>query len=136
VGCGHDGDADGEAGGEKMVEGADGGVLAGIVGIEAEDDFVGVALEDAGVLIGEGGALGGDDVLDAVGEAGDEIELAFADDGEAGVEDGALLVKMAVSGELTFLAVFSSPARTRPLKATTRPCSSQMGNMRRPRKRS
>ena len=35
-----------------------------------------------------------------------------------------------------YFAVFSSPARTRPLKPTTRPCSSQIGNIRRPRKRS
>ena len=31
----------------------------------------------------------GDDVLDAGHEAGDEIELAFADDGDLGVEHGA-----------------------------------------------
>ncbi len=47
-----------------------------------------------------------------------------------------LLVKIGVSGELTYLAVFSSPVRTRPLKPITRPCSSQMGNISRPRKRS
>jgi len=47
-----------------------------------------------------------------------------------------LLVKIGVSGELTYFAVFSSPARTRPLKATTWPCSLQIGNISRPRKRS
>ena len=87
---GNGGDANGEAGGQEAVERADGGVLAGVVGIEAEDHFLGVAFEDAGVVGGEGGALRGDDILDARHEAGDEVELAFADDGATGVQDGAL----------------------------------------------
>ncbi len=47
-----------------------------------------------------------------------------------------LLVKIGVSGELTYFAVFSSPDKMRPLKPMTRPCSSQIGNISRPRKRS
>jgi len=47
-----------------------------------------------------------------------------------------LFVKIGVSGELTYLAVLSSPLRTRPLKPMTRPCSSQIGKISRPRNRS
>lgn len=75
---------------EEMIERAHDGILAGVIGIEAEHDFVDVALEDAGVLIRESGALGRDDILHAAHETGDEIELALANDGEAGIEDGAL----------------------------------------------
>ena len=87
---GNDGDANGQAGGEQAVERTDGGVLAGVVGIEAEDDFIHVTFQDAGVVGGEGGALGRDDVLDAGHVTGDEVELAFADDGGLGVEQCAL----------------------------------------------
>ena len=59
VGLGNDGDADGEAGGEQAVQRTDSGVLAGVIGIKAEDDFLDVAFEDAGVVGGEGGALAG-----------------------------------------------------------------------------
>ena len=62
---GHGGHADGQAGGQQAVERADGGVLAGVVGIKAEDDFIDVAFENAGMIGGQGGALRGDDVLDA-----------------------------------------------------------------------
>jgi polyisoprenoid-binding protein YceI len=48
--------------------------------------------------------------------------------------DSARLI--AVAGELTYFAVFSSPVKMRPLKPTTLPCSSQIGNMSRPRNRS
>jgi hypothetical protein len=41
------------------------------------------------VVLGEGGALGCDDIADTGGVTGDGIELAFADDGMAGFEDGA-----------------------------------------------
>jgi hypothetical protein len=53
-------------------------------------DFVHVALDDAGVLIGEGRALRRDDVLHARHEARDGVQLPLAHDGETGVEDGAL----------------------------------------------
>jgi len=78
---------------------------------------------------------------------GDEVKLTFADDGEPGVQDGALgFVEteedFALGEDRRFRRVDilgglpSSPDRTRPLKAMTRPCSSQIGNMSRPRKRS
>jgi hypothetical protein len=74
-------DANAEVQAEQGGEGALGGFAAGFVGIEAEDDFLGVTLEGAGLFLGEGGALRGDDVLDAGFEGGDEIDLAFEDDG-------------------------------------------------------
>jgi len=69
---GDDGDADGQPGGEERIEGSHGGILAGLVGVEAEHDFVHVPFEDAGVVGGEGGSLGGDDVFDTGHEAGDQ----------------------------------------------------------------
>jgi len=75
------------------------------------------------VVGGESRALWRDDVLHPGHETRDQIKLAFANDGKSSVEDGAfgfiqakkirLLVKMGVSGELTYLAVFSSPDKTR-----------------------
>jgi hypothetical protein len=65
-------------------------LLAGVVGIKAEDHLVGVAFEDAGVVGGEGGALRRDHILDTRHEAGDEVQLAFANHRAAGVQDGAL----------------------------------------------
>ena len=85
-----DGDADGQAAGEQVVERAQGGLLPGGVGVETEDDLLGVALEDAGVVGGEGGALRCDGILDVGQVAGDDVELAFADDDRLGFEDGAL----------------------------------------------
>src|SRR5262249_33430064 len=80
---------DRKAGGEQTVEGADGGVLSGGVRIKTENHFIDEALDDASMIGGEGGSLWRDDVLDAGHEAGDHVELAFANDGVAGVEDSA-----------------------------------------------
>lgn len=63
-------------------EGALGGFMACAIGIEAEDDIVGVALEQASVVLGEGGAEGGDGILNAIFVANDGIDLAFTDEGE------------------------------------------------------
>ena len=73
-----------------MVKRPHGGILSGLVGIEAQNDFVNVAFDDARMLVGEGRALRRDDVLHAVHETGDQIQLAFADDRGTGVEDRAL----------------------------------------------
>src|SRR5206468_2765709 len=86
---GKGGDPDGQAGSEQAVEHAHGGGLTSGVRVKAQHDFVHVTLEDARVVGGEGGALRSEDVARAAHVAGDEVELAFADDGEAGVEDGA-----------------------------------------------
>jgi len=114
-----------------MVERTHGGILAGFVRIKTQHHLVHVTFDDARVVGGEGRALWRDDVLHPGHETRNQIKLPFANDGKPGVEDGALdlsrpkntllLVKMGVSGELTYLAVFSSPDKTRPLKPITCP---------------
>ncbi len=74
---GHGRDADGQAGRQQAVQRTDGGVLAGVVGIEHKHHFLHVTLENAGVVGGQRGALRGDDVLDAGHETGDEVKLAL-----------------------------------------------------------
>jgi hypothetical protein len=85
-----DGDADGQAAGKQVVEGTQRGLLPGGVGVEAEDDLLGVSLENAGLVDSEGSSLRRDGVLDAGQVAGDGIQLAFADDGGLGVENRPL----------------------------------------------
>ena len=86
---GHRRHANGQAGGQQAVQRTDGGVLPGVVGIEAEHDFLHVALENARVVGGQGRALRRDDVLDAGHEAGDQVKLAFANDGPVRVQQRA-----------------------------------------------
>ena len=85
-----DGHADGETAGEQVVERTQRGLLAGGVGVETQDDLLGVALENARVVGGERGALRCHGVLDAGEVAGDGVELTFADDHRLGVEDRPL----------------------------------------------
>src|SRR5262249_22776185 len=74
MGSRNDSHADGQAGCEQMVERSDGGVLTGVIGIEAEDYLIDVALEGSGMLGGKGGALRGDHVLDPCHKTRDQIE--------------------------------------------------------------
>lgn len=82
-------DADGEFAGEEGGKRAVGGGLSGLVAVEAEDDAGDKALEEGGLVRGEGRTLGGDDILNAGFVEGDEIELAFADDGFSRGNKGA-----------------------------------------------
>ena len=75
---GQGGDADGEAGLVEDVGGADGGGFAGGVGVEHQHDLVGQTAKQAGVVGGDGSALGGDGVEHAGGVAADDVDLAFA----------------------------------------------------------
>src|SRR5690348_2738269 len=72
-----------------MVERTDGGVLPGLVRIKTENDFVDVAFQNSRMLFSEGRALRRHDVLHASHEAGNQIQLTFANDGKAGVENCA-----------------------------------------------
>lgn len=94
----HIDDAGDEAGLGEFGEGAAGGFVSGLIGVEAEDGFGVVSFEEGGVLWGEGGAEGGDDVGDTVGVAGNEVDLAFADDDAAFAEDIAFGFVEAVEG--------------------------------------
>ena len=84
------GDPDRKAGAEQALEGADARIAAGLVAVEAQHHLVHIALEDARMVRRERGALRGDHVADAGAVAGDGVELAFAHDRVAGVEDGPL----------------------------------------------
>ena len=53
------------------------GIEAGAVGVEVEDNGFGEAAEQADLVLGEGGAGGGDDALQAAHEDGDAVHLAF-----------------------------------------------------------
>ena len=64
----------------EFAEGSLRGLEAGGVGVEAQDDLLRAARDDAGVIAGECGPQRGDDVLDAELVAGDEVELPLADD--------------------------------------------------------
>ena len=65
-----------------------GGVSAGRVGIEVNDDAGGVAAQQARLRFSESGAAGGDDVGDAGEEDGDAVHLALDEDGAAVAADG------------------------------------------------
>ncbi len=88
----HEDDFGDEIGREEGLNRLEGGFDAGVVGIEGEDQVLGVAFEEHGLLLGEGGALGGDGVGEAGGVAGDDVHLALAH------EDVAELLD-ALSGE-------------------------------------
>ena len=90
VGRGNNRHAHGKAGREQMIQRMHGGVLSGLVGIEAQHDFVDVAFQNTRVLVGERRALRRDNILHAGHETGDEIKLAFANDGKPGVQNRAL----------------------------------------------
>ena len=78
-----------------------GGVDAGGVGVEVDDDAFGEAAEEADLHLGEGGAGGGDDVVDAGHVDGDAVHLAFDEEGEVeGAHVGLGLVE--VEEDLTF----------------------------------
>jgi len=69
-----------------------------LVAVEEEDDGVAEAAENGGVAFGECGAEGGDDIFYAVLVAGDDIGVAFDDDGDALSFDGSLGVVEAIEG--------------------------------------
>jgi DNA-binding HxlR family transcriptional regulator len=79
-----------EAGGEQTVERSDGGVLTCIVRVKAKNHFFDITFEDARVVGSQSGALRRDHILNVGHVAGDEIELAFANDGRSFVEQCAL----------------------------------------------
>jgi len=83
------GDADVEAGGGEFAEGGHGGLFSCGVGVEADDGGVGVAFQEAGVGGGEGRAEGGDSVPEGGLMAGDDVDLAFAEEGELFLRHGA-----------------------------------------------
>jgi hypothetical protein len=56
---------------------------AGGVGVEVDDDALGEAAEEADLHLGEGGAGGGDDVLNSGHVDGDAVHLAFDEESEA-----------------------------------------------------
>ena len=66
----------------EQGDGLFGGVGAGEVGVEVDDDAVGEAGEEADLVLGEGGAGGGEDVADAGHVDGDAVHLAFDEEGE------------------------------------------------------
>ena len=68
---GHHRHAHSHARGQQGVERPHGGLLPSLVGIKAQNHFLHIALDDARVLVGEGRALGRDDVLHPRHEAGD-----------------------------------------------------------------
>ena len=68
---------------------------AGGVGVEVDDDAFGEAAEQADLRLGEGGAGGGDDVLNAGHVDGDAVHLAFDEEGEVeGAHVGLGLVEV------------------------------------------
>ena len=58
-----------------------GSLAPGRVAVEAEDDAVDLAQQFLDVRRGRGGAQGGDGVADAVLGQGDDVHVAFGDDG-------------------------------------------------------
>ncbi len=85
VGDGGEFDVEGAA--DEDFEGAFGGAETGVVGVKDEDDGLGEVFKGAGVIGGEGGTEGGDDVGDAGLVAGDDVHIAFDNDGGAGADD-------------------------------------------------
>ena len=55
--------------------------MTGVVGVVAEHDGIGVALEEAGVLVSESGAKTGDCILKARCVTSDDVNLAFSGEG-------------------------------------------------------
>ena len=58
-----------------------GRLLAGLVGVKTEHDFVDKTLQDPRLMIGEGGPLRGHNVFNSSFKQADQIELAFAHNG-------------------------------------------------------
>ena len=81
-------DLDCEALFREQGDGFFGGVGAGGVGVEVDDDVGGVAAQHGDLLLGEGGSAGGDDVLNAAKEDGDAVHLAFDEEGKLHLADG------------------------------------------------
>ena len=88
VALGEGGNVYGESGRDEGVHGAEGGFLSGGVAIEDEGDGVGAAFEDAGMILGNSGSLGGDGVGIASEMAANDVDLAFAKEGILAFEDG------------------------------------------------
>ncbi len=78
-----------EGAGEHF-QGADGGALAGGVGVEGEDDVATEALHQADLLLGDGGAHASDDVGVAELVGGDGIHVALDDDDLVAATGGIL----------------------------------------------
>ena len=79
----------------EQGDGFFGGVGAGGVGVEVDDDALGEAAEQADLHLGEGGAGGGEDVVDAGHVDGDAVHLAFDEEGEVvGAHVGLGLVEV------------------------------------------
>ena len=89
LGVGEDGDGDVDLVAEDGFEGPVRRLHARFVGIEEQDDAFRLALEQAGVLVGEGGAQGGDDVGFAGLVAGDDVGVALDEDRRAAGDDGS-----------------------------------------------
>ena len=58
--------------------------MSGGIGIEGKGDRVGESFEQARMVLGKGGSLGGDRVSYTGPVTGNDIELTFADEGAAG----------------------------------------------------
>ena len=82
-------DPDGQPGAQQMVERPDGGILAGVVGVKTHHHLLDVAFKDAGMVRRKGGALGGDDILDARHVTGNQVKLALAHNRAIGFQQGA-----------------------------------------------
>ena len=61
---------------------------AGGVGIEVDDDAARCGAENGDLLLGKGGAAGGDHVLNAAQEDGDAVHLALDEQGKLKLADG------------------------------------------------
>ena len=83
-------DADLEILADQQGERTLGGGGSGGVGIEIDDNFLAEAGEQAGLRLGEGGAAGGDDVVESGIEDGDAVHLAFDEDDVVEAADGLL----------------------------------------------
>ena len=72
------------------------GVLPGVVAVVGDHDLLGVAGEELRLLGGEGGAHAGDRAVEAGGDGADDVEVALAENGPAGLADRALRLVQAV----------------------------------------
>jgi hypothetical protein len=132
--------------GQKPIDRAKRGRLAGRVAIKADDRLGGeTPPEDRDLFLGQRGAERRNDRLEACLDDGDRVEVAFDDDdgvGLEGVRPGAMAVEDDLAlpeqdrlGLLRYLGATSGES-ARPPKATTRPFRSWIGMINRPRNRS
>ena len=87
---GHLGHAHGKIRFQEGGQGFLGGFEPGGIGVETEDHLVGEPLQNTRLLLGEGGSLRGRDILDARFEGGDEVDLAFANNGRFLIDERPL----------------------------------------------